>query len=76
MAATRLLDATVVGGDEAVIAARVQEHRDAGADHVAVQVLGREAYRGLPADDWRRLARADFVRFLASRASESVAPER
>ena len=55
---TRLLDATVVGGDEAVIAARVQEHRDAGADHVAVQVLGREAYRGLPADDWRRLAPA------------------
>ncbi len=35
----RLVDALVVWGDEATIAARVQEHRDAGADHVCIQVL-------------------------------------
>jgi probable F420-dependent oxidoreductase len=35
----RLVDALVVWGDEATIAARVQQHRDAGADHVCIQVL-------------------------------------
>ena len=44
----RLVDALVVWGDEATIAARVQEHRDAGASHVCVQVLDRRAAR-LPA---------------------------
>ena len=55
----RLLDAMVVHGDEAVVAARVQAHRDAGADHVCVQVVpvggGRSA---MPLEDWRRLAPA------------------
>jgi probable F420-dependent oxidoreductase len=36
----RLIDALVAIGDVDVVAARVQEHRDAGADHVCVQVLG------------------------------------
>lgn len=35
----RLVDALVAWGDEDAVAARVQEHRDAGADHVCVQVL-------------------------------------
>lgn len=35
----RLVDALVVWGDEETIASRVQEHRDAGADHVCIQVL-------------------------------------
>jgi probable F420-dependent oxidoreductase len=34
----RLLDAVVVQGDAATIAARVREHLDAGADHVCVQL--------------------------------------
>ncbi len=34
----RLLDAVVVQGDAAAIAARVREHLDAGADHVCVQL--------------------------------------
>jgi len=34
----RLVDHVVVWGDEATIAARVQAHFDAGADHVCVQV--------------------------------------
>ncbi len=53
----RLVDAITVWGDEATIAARVQAHRDAGADHVCVQVLTPE-FTGLPLDAWRRLAPA------------------
>jgi probable F420-dependent oxidoreductase len=53
----RLVDALVAWGDEAVIAARVQEHRDAGADHVCLQLLADDA-GALPMDDCRRLAAA------------------
>ena len=53
----RLADAIVAWGDEAAVARRVQEHRDAGADHVCVQVLSPE-FTGLPLDEWRRLAPA------------------
>jgi probable F420-dependent oxidoreductase len=35
----RLIDAMVVWGDEAAIRARLQQHFDAGADHVCVQPL-------------------------------------
>ncbi len=31
---------------------------DAGADHVCVQVLPRDGFRGLPLEEWRRLAPA------------------
>ena len=41
----RLVDALVAWGDEDAIAARVQEHRDAGADHVCIQVLTDEPLR-------------------------------
>jgi probable F420-dependent oxidoreductase len=53
----RLVDALVVWGDEAAIAARVQAHRDAGADHVCIQVLTADP-RALPVDEWRALAPA------------------
>jgi probable F420-dependent oxidoreductase len=53
----RLVDALVVWGDEATIAARVQQHRDAGADHVCIQVLTSDP-RALPVDEWRTLAPA------------------
>ena len=53
----RLVDSLVVWGDEAAIAARVQEHRDAGADHVCIQVL-TEDQRAFPAQQWRALAPA------------------
>jgi probable F420-dependent oxidoreductase len=36
----RLVDALVVCGDVEAIAARVRAHRDAGADHVCVQLIG------------------------------------
>jgi probable F420-dependent oxidoreductase len=52
----RLVDAIVVWGDEAAIQARVREHFDAGADHVALQPLAPD--RGLGLDQLRRLAPA------------------
>jgi probable F420-dependent oxidoreductase len=51
----RLCDAMVVHGDEDVILQRVNEHQQAGADHVCLQVLGDEA-SSPPFDEWRRLA--------------------
>ncbi len=53
----RLVDALVVWGDEETIAARVQEHRDAGADHVCIQVL-TDNPMSFPIDEWRALAPA------------------
>jgi probable F420-dependent oxidoreductase len=53
----RLVDALVAWGDESAIAARVQEHRDAGADHVCVQVLTDQP-TVLPRREWRALAPA------------------
>ena len=51
----RLCDAMVVHGDEAAVRARVLEHRDAGADHVCLQVLGADLFSP-PLEDWRRLS--------------------
>jgi probable F420-dependent oxidoreductase len=52
----RLVDALVAWGDEEAIRARVDEHREAGADQVLVQAIS--ARDGLPRDEWRRLAPA------------------
>lgn len=52
----KLVDAIVAHGSEDDIAARVKEHRDAGADHVAVQPL--PSSREFPMDQVRRLAAA------------------
>ncbi len=51
----RLCDAMVVHGDEGDVLARVNEHRQAGADHVCLQVLGNELNEP-PIDEWRSLA--------------------
>lgn len=53
----RVIDAIVAWGDEAAVAARVQAHLDAGADHVCIQVLGGDP-SAPPVDAWRRLAPA------------------
>src|SRR5262245_46306235 len=51
----RLVDAVVAWGEPEAIAARVAEHRAAGADHVCIQVAG--VSRGeLPLAQWRALA--------------------
>ena len=51
----RLVDALVAWGDDEHIAARIQEHRAAGADHVCVQVLTDDPITH-PLAEWRRLA--------------------
>jgi probable F420-dependent oxidoreductase len=38
----RLIDAVIGWGDEEAVAARVREHREAGADHVCVQPVGTD----------------------------------
>jgi probable F420-dependent oxidoreductase len=53
----RLVDTICVWGDAAAVAARVRAHLDAGADHVAVQVLVDDR-RGLPRKEWAELAPA------------------
>jgi probable F420-dependent oxidoreductase len=40
----RLLDAMVAWGDEAAIRARLQQHWDAGADHVCIQPLSEQGF--------------------------------
>lgn len=51
----RLVDAIVAWGSLEQIATRVQEHLDAGADHVCVQVQTTDP-RELPTTEWRELA--------------------
>ena len=53
----RLVDAIVAWGDDAAIAARVQAHLDAGADHVCIQVIGADP-AAPPVEAWRTLAPA------------------
>jgi probable F420-dependent oxidoreductase len=52
----RLVDAIVAWGDLDRIVARVNEHHEAGADHVCVQVL--RADTAVPSAEWRELAKA------------------
>lgn len=50
----RLVDAIVAWGTPEQVAARVQEHHDAGADHVCIQVL--QDGTAMPEAQWRALA--------------------
>jgi probable F420-dependent oxidoreductase len=52
----RLIDAVVAWGDMATILERVQAHRDAGADHVCIQVV--DGHSAPPIETWRALASA------------------
>jgi probable F420-dependent oxidoreductase len=51
----RLIDAVVPQGSAAQLAATVQAHLDAGADHVCVQTVG---VSGVPTAEWTALASA------------------
>ncbi|WP_370333736.1 LLM class F420-dependent oxidoreductase [Mycolicibacterium hippocampi] len=53
----RLFNALIAWGDEDAVAARIAEHRDAGADHVCIQVLTADPTE-FPREQWRRLAAA------------------
>ncbi|MET7293557.1 LLM class F420-dependent oxidoreductase [Streptomyces griseoloalbus] len=52
----RLIDAVFAWGDEDTIRARVTAFVDAGADHVALQVVEDAPADTLPREGWRRLA--------------------
>jgi len=53
----RLLDAVIAWGDEDAVVRRIDEHKQAGADHVCVQALTADPL-GFPREQWRRLAAA------------------
>ena len=53
----RLVDHVVAWGDDATIARRIQEHRDAGANHVCVHVATANP-AAFPRQAWRDLASA------------------
>jgi len=53
----RLVDAIVAWGDLDTVVRRVRAHQAAGADHVCIQVLGRDR-QTLPLGAWRDLAGA------------------
>ena len=53
----RLIDAIVAWGDEKAIAARIQAHFDAGADHVSVQAIAEDPL-SLELEAYRRVAPA------------------
>jgi len=53
----RLVDAIVAWGDVGAVVDRVRAHHEAGADHVCIQVLPREA-TALPVPQWQTLAAA------------------
>lgn len=52
----RLIDAVIPWGDAATIAERLQEHFDAGANHVCVQVVSESGRTGFPLAEYRELA--------------------
>jgi probable F420-dependent oxidoreductase len=51
----RLIDALVAWGDVEDVRRRVKEHLDAGADHVALQVI-TDNPAALPLGEWRELS--------------------
>jgi probable F420-dependent oxidoreductase len=52
----RFVDDVVAWGSSDTIVSRVRAHLDAGADHVALQVLSAGEPSTLPVTDWRRAA--------------------
>lgn len=54
----RLVDALVAWGSSSMISRRVQDYLDAGATHVAVQVLSAAGRTSLPREEWRDAAAA------------------
>ncbi|HWM35787.1 MAG TPA: LLM class F420-dependent oxidoreductase [Streptomyces sp.] len=54
----RLLDAVYALGDTDAVRSRVDAFFDAGADHVALQVVTEDTFNALPLPQWRTLAGA------------------
>jgi probable F420-dependent oxidoreductase len=54
----RFVDTAVIWGDADAVRRGVNAHLEAGADHVAVQVLSADPEPHLPREEWRRVAEA------------------
>ncbi len=54
----RLVDSLIAWGDEEAVLDRVRAFREAGADHVCLQVLGEAGLGTFPLGDYRRIAAA------------------
>ncbi|SFY50353.1 LLM class F420-dependent oxidoreductase [Streptomyces sp. F-1] len=52
----QLIDAVFAWGDDARVRERVDAFHEAGADHVALQVVTENTGNALPREEWRRLA--------------------
>ena len=52
----RFLDQAVIWGSDDAIRAGIDAHLEAGADHVAIQVLSADAGDHLPLEEWRQMA--------------------
>ncbi|MGW2819453.1 LLM class F420-dependent oxidoreductase [Streptomyces sp. NPDC001443] len=52
----RLVDAVFAWGDDSRIRERIESFREAGADHVALQLIDGDPRDSLPRAGWRRLA--------------------
>ncbi|MFJ8510456.1 LLM class F420-dependent oxidoreductase [Streptomyces avermitilis] len=52
----RLVDALAVWGTDDAIRTRLTEFHTAGADHLALQIIAKEAHEALPRAQWRHLA--------------------
>ena len=63
----RMVDATVAWGDPDTVLARITEHHQAGADHVAIQLLTWQT--DTPDRTQRRLPRAEYRRLAEALAS-------
>ncbi|MEE1752800.1 TIGR03620 family F420-dependent LLM class oxidoreductase [Streptomyces sp. SP18CS02] len=68
----RLVDAIVAHGDADAVLRRVQQHLDAGADHVCLQVLTADP-AALPDREWRELAPALLPRTSRRAVQDSTA---
>ncbi|MCZ9342272.1 LLM class F420-dependent oxidoreductase, partial [Streptomyces sp. TRM76130] len=52
----RLIDAVFAWGDDDAVRRRIAEFHEAGADHVALQLVEDGPAASLPREGWRRLA--------------------
>ncbi len=56
----RFIDGLFSWGDMDAIKNRITEHLEAGADHVAIQVISAPDAKGLPMAEWKALAKEYF----------------
>ncbi|WP_285739695.1 LLM class flavin-dependent oxidoreductase [Kitasatospora phosalacinea] len=71
-----LVDALVAHGDAAAVAARIREHREAGADHVALHVLSLDGPDGPDGSNGPGVPERAWARLAAELGPETMGRER